>query len=56
MHHDIHSNTNSIGVGWLREYMGHSRYIWLKKIGRLAPRFAHSRVRECGTSGHAAAH
>ena len=23
---------------------------------RTAPRFAHSRVRECGTSGHAAAH
>ena len=33
------------------------RYIWLKKIGRTrASAHGRSRVRESGTSGHAAAH
>ena len=43
--------------GWLREYMAHLRYRLRKKIGvRTDPSVGRSRVRECGTSGHAAAH
>ena len=37
----------------LHEYMAHLRYIWLKK-NRTDPSVGRSRVRERGTSGHAA--
>ena len=37
-------------VGSLREYMGHSRYIWVKKIGRLRG----SRTRGCANAAPAA--
>ena len=38
--------------GWLREYMGHLRYIWLKKTATRESA-ARARVRERGTSGSA---
>ena len=43
--------------GSLREYIGHLRYRLRKnEKDRTDPSVGRSRVRECGTSGHAAAH
>ena len=42
-------------LGSLREYMAHLRYRPAQK-DRTDPSVGRSRVRECGTSGHAAAH
>ena len=46
----------AISARWtLREYIGHLRYRWGQK-DRTDPSVGRSRVRESGTSGHAAAH
>ena len=48
---------DTVITGWLRVNIWDNTFtLHLGQKDRTAPRFAHSRVRECGTSGHAAAH
>ena len=51
------SGTAISAIGWLREYIGHLRcYRRRKKIATDPELVGRSKVRERGTSGHAAAH